>query len=319
MTGNTPLVSIGLPVFNGERFVGAAIQSVLAQSFADLELIVCDNASTDSTEAICREIAARDSRVRYFRNEQNLGAAPNFNKTVALARGEFFKWIAADAEIKPQFISACLEALRAHPDAVLACTKYLVVKPDGSMIVPAEHLNRLALMQETPSKRLQNVLPLGVLPIWGLMRLDVLRKTKMIRSIVSGDTCLILDLAIKGKFVQVPEFHSIIKRHQESYTDRLLSSRYRVEGAREAKWFDARNKRRPVAPRWQALAEALRTALGEQLPIREKAAACTSIIASVGWGWRRRLVKEVAVLLGLGDVFLAIRDRVRGTATATSN
>src|SRR3954470_1068595 len=96
MSERRPRVSIGLPVYNGQRFLAPAVSSLLAQTFADFELVICDNASTDDTEAICRRFAERDPRVRYHRNEQNVGAAPNFNRALALSTGQYFKWAAHD-------------------------------------------------------------------------------------------------------------------------------------------------------------------------------------------------------------------------------
>ncbi len=93
MTSGAPRVSIGLPVFNGERYLARAIDSILAQDFRDLELVVCDNASTDRTAEICAAYARRDPRVRYHRNPRNLGAGPNYDRCFHLARGEYFKWI----------------------------------------------------------------------------------------------------------------------------------------------------------------------------------------------------------------------------------
>ncbi len=74
-----PAVSIGLPVYNGDNFLAEAIDSILRQTMEDFELIISDNASTDRTEEICREYAAGDSRIRYYRNESNLGAMANYN------------------------------------------------------------------------------------------------------------------------------------------------------------------------------------------------------------------------------------------------
>ena len=96
MPDKVPRVSIGLPVYNGENYMAAAIDSLLAQTFTDFELIISDNASTDATEQICRDYAHRDGRIRYYREEVNRGAAWNFTHTFELARGEYFKWHAHD-------------------------------------------------------------------------------------------------------------------------------------------------------------------------------------------------------------------------------
>src|SRR5687768_11755331 len=109
--GRTVSVSVGMPVFNGERFIEAALDSVLAQNYGDLEVVISDNASTDDTEEICRSYAAKDDRVRYFRNRINYGIAFNFNNVFRLSSGRYFKWAASDDVCAPDFLSRCVEIL----------------------------------------------------------------------------------------------------------------------------------------------------------------------------------------------------------------
>src|SRR5688500_17051747 len=110
-----PRVSIGMPVYNGANYLRRSIQCLLDQDYSDLEVIICDNGSTDDTEAICREFAQKDGRVHYYRNATNIGAAGNYNKVFELARGEFFKWQAHDDECHPAMMRRCVEALDAAP------------------------------------------------------------------------------------------------------------------------------------------------------------------------------------------------------------
>ncbi|HMB96546.1 MAG TPA: glycosyltransferase family A protein, partial [Tepidisphaeraceae bacterium] len=126
-----PKVSIGMPVRNGQRFIRQAIDSLLAQTFTNFELIICDNASTDSTEAICREYASRDSRVRYFRNSRNLGPAGNHNKCVDLSQGDYFRWHAHDDMCAPDYLEKCVECLDHNPDVVIAYPRTLIVDEEG--------------------------------------------------------------------------------------------------------------------------------------------------------------------------------------------
>src|SRR6267143_929234 len=107
---SAPSVSIGLPVYNGERYVRTAIESILNQTLQDWELIICDNASTDGTQAICEDYAARDARLRYLRNPSNIGAANNYRRVVELAQGRYFKWIASDDYCAPEFLDRCQRA-----------------------------------------------------------------------------------------------------------------------------------------------------------------------------------------------------------------
>ena len=115
----SPLVSVGLPVYNGERFLRQSLESVLAQTYENFELIISDNASTDGTDAICREFAARDTRIRYVRNSRNMGAAYNFDKVVELARGELFRLHTHDDIMAPPLLERCVSVLMQEPDAVL--------------------------------------------------------------------------------------------------------------------------------------------------------------------------------------------------------
>ena len=131
MNQNTPRVSVGMPVYNGERFVAQAIELILSQTFRDFELIISDNASTDATERICREYAERDGRIRYYRSEKNCGAAWNNNHLVHLARGEYFKWQCHDDYCDPTFIEKCLAGIRGDRSVVLCYPQFVRVDEQG--------------------------------------------------------------------------------------------------------------------------------------------------------------------------------------------
>ena len=116
---HSPSVSLILPVFNGENYIGEAIESVLAQTYTDFELLISDNASTDKTEVICKKYVKKDSRIQYYRNNINIGAASNFNILFNKCRGEYFQWIAHDDMFEPQFLEKCVDVLDNRPDTVL--------------------------------------------------------------------------------------------------------------------------------------------------------------------------------------------------------
>ncbi len=120
-----PLVSVGVPVYNGAEFLAEALQSVLAQDYPNLELIVCDNASEDETEAICRRIAASDNRVNYLRNPANIGLVPNFRRTLDEARGRYFSWLAHDDVMSdPAYLRTLVSYLELYPDVVACATAF---------------------------------------------------------------------------------------------------------------------------------------------------------------------------------------------------
>ncbi|MEI7431228.1 MAG: glycosyltransferase family 2 protein [Betaproteobacteria bacterium] len=118
MTSSHPAVTIGMPVYNGEQTLPAALNSILSQTFTAFELVISDNASSDATESICRDYAARDRRIRYVRQEKNLGAAANFRYVLDEARGEYFMWAASDDIRSADFITLYLDYLESHPEYV---------------------------------------------------------------------------------------------------------------------------------------------------------------------------------------------------------
>ena len=115
-----PKVSIGMPVFNGEMTIRDALDCLLAQTFTDYELIISDNASTDNTKAICQEYVKKDTRIRYVRQESNLGAGSNFDFVHEQAKGEYFMWAAADDKWDARYIAILSEVLDVNPEVGLA-------------------------------------------------------------------------------------------------------------------------------------------------------------------------------------------------------
>jgi glycosyltransferase involved in cell wall biosynthesis len=203
--GSGPALTIGVPVFNGAEYLESAVESVLAQSFGDFELIISDNASTDGTEEICRAFAARDTRVTYRRNPENVGATANFNLLVPLARGRLFKWATADDVLRPGFLGQCVAAIDADPTVVLSYTKTDFIDGDGvplDLEDPGWHL-----VSDDPAARLSYAIQAGhfVNAILGVIRIDALRRTRLEPAHRGGDYRLMAELSLLGKFVEVPE------------------------------------------------------------------------------------------------------------------
>src|SRR3989442_7535435 len=131
MMNEDPLVSIGVPVYNEERYLSFTLESLLAQDYRNLELIISDNASTDRTREICQEYVNRDGRVRYYRTETNVGAVKNFNSTFLHARGKYFMWVGAHDTWHSSFISRALSLIEADPRIVLVYSRTMLIDPDG--------------------------------------------------------------------------------------------------------------------------------------------------------------------------------------------
>jgi len=210
------LLTIGVPVFNGERYLEAAIESVLAQSFGDYELIISDNASTDGTEAIGRAVAARDGRVSYRRNPVNIGLAANFNLLVHAARGRLFKWAAADDVLRPAYLERCVTAIDGDPSIVLVYAK--ADFEDGSGGSLDLHDPGWHLVSDDAAARLSYAIRAGhfVNAILGVIRTESLRRTRLMPPYQGGDYRLMAELAVLGKLVEIPERLYVRRVHEAS-------------------------------------------------------------------------------------------------------
>jgi glycosyltransferase involved in cell wall biosynthesis len=232
MTGRTqmvpqrPRVSIGLPVFNGENYLGEAIDSILAQTFGDFELIICDNASTDGTEAICRRHAETDQRIRYRRNPRNIGASANFNSTFELSSGEYFKWAAHDDLLAPACIESCVAALDREPDAILAQPLVGVIDTNGVILAITDNELQLA-DSPRPSDRFAALArqPRLCWEIFGLIRRDALVRTALIAPYPWSDVALCAELSLLGRFVLVPGVLFFNREHPTRFSRTALLDR----------------------------------------------------------------------------------------------
>ena len=231
----SPDVSLALPVYNGEKFVADAIRSILAQDYKNFELIITDNASTDGTEKICRDFAASDARVRYVRNERNLGAGPNYNLGFELSRGKYFKWCACDDRISENFLGACVAALEKNQDAVLAYGKTQTIDQDGRLIPLVGGMMSPQQAGDGPSTRFRKDLDDRTtnFEIFGLFRSDALRKSTMHRSYYGSDKTLMTELTLLGRFIFVPG----ITFYNREHMDRSINMR---DKNALASWMDTR-------------------------------------------------------------------------------
>jgi glycosyltransferase involved in cell wall biosynthesis len=223
-----PRVSIGIPVYNGEKYLRQAIESILSQTFTDLELIVSDNCSTDSTATIVLEYAERDPRVRFSHNRTNIGAAKNYKVCLELATGEYFRWMAADDYIAPTLIEREVAALDAKPDAVLAYSPSQAVDSDGRPLSmrsggaldyfsQADVATRYRMFREERDLR-HGHRAWPMLYIFGLMRTADLRQTSIMPSFINSDSTVVLEMLLRGRFVSIPETLTYFRHHANSYS-----------------------------------------------------------------------------------------------------
>jgi len=270
----SPLVSVGLPVCNGELYLEDAIRSTLKQTYQNLELIICDNASTDRTEEISRRFEAQDARVRYIRNGTNQGVAPNFNHAVTLARGRYFRWIAADDLLAPECIEKCLAALEANHELLL-CHSQVTFIDESS--IPSRYFDYppgYAASNEPPA-RFRDTLRhdrLGY-DIFGLIRTDALR-THLLGAYSGSDRVLRAELALSGRFHILPERLFLNRDHPESSV-----RKYPAHHLREH-WYNPFFSAPRAFPHWRILLEYGRLVYRARISLRHRIQCWLSL---TGW------------------------------------
>lgn len=225
MSKYRPRVTIGLPVFNGEKYLRDTLESILAQTFQDFELIISDNASIDNTPVICREYAARDNRIRYYRNRSNLGGPANFNHVFKLSSSEYFKWAACDDILDPDFLLKCIKILEANPSVVLCHSNTTQINERGELT--GEYDFNVKANWAKPHNRFGDIILFDNddwVALFGLMRSSSLRKTRLFGSYVSADRNLLAEIGLVGKIYSIPETLFFRREHSEAYTNKGFKS-----------------------------------------------------------------------------------------------
>ena len=233
---------VGMPVFNGERFIAGHIQAFLDQTFEDFELLIGDNASTDRTQEICLDFAAKDPRVRYVRREKNLGAAANANLLIEACEAEYFKFAAFDDMHAPEHLERCVAALDEDPSVVLACTGVQLIDDRGAQVPWDEERGRFvdysgrAWSLDPPTRRMSSPKAwqryhdmihhtVLVAEIWGVMRHDALLRTKRFLRYFGSDRPMLAELALAGRFHLVPEPLFSLRLHPGNTTRQTWRTR----------------------------------------------------------------------------------------------
>lgn len=313
---HVPRVSIAIPVYNGENYLAEAIDSLLAQTFEDFELIISDNASTDRTPDVCREYAARDPRIRCFREDENRGMAWNFRRVFDVSRGQYFKWSAHDDVVDPTFLARTVEVLDRDPSVILCTAASALIDAQGEL-VPDEGAGASAhwgrpgkppkltctpdreFASPRPHRRFRDVLLHEVSghPLYGLIRADVLRGTGLLRPYCLAEKVLLAELALRGRLHVIPELLALFRWHEEQAT-RIKSV---AEYTRQVN---------PRASRWQRLPFRVQSTWG-YLSLIPRAglapaeqARCLSVWARYVLQvskWKRALREALSGVIGAGD------------------
>ena len=287
---NKPLISIGLPVYNGEKYVQEAVESILNQTFTDFELIISDNASTDKTEAICRAFASRDERVSYIRHDQNFGAARNFNHVVDLARGDYFCWVAHDDIIAPEYLQVCLDALMKRNDLVMAFTHAMNIDENGQSLGYKADILHSDNMNPATRFRYSICVEHSCLAIFGLIRISVLRQTPLIAPYVGSDRVLLAELGLWGPFAEIKQRLFFHREHSERSTRAEPSLQQR------ATWFDPSRAGRKTFPHWKIWLEYFYSIRRVHLSVGERVICLFQTVRWLRWHYKD-LWRDVAFYL----------------------
>ena len=282
---SSPLVSIGLPVYNGEKYLEESVRSMLSQTLDDFELIICDNCSTDRTYEICKEFACSDSRIRLYRNESNIGVARNHNRTFELSTGKYFRWAACDDICAPELLEKCVRTIDANPDVVLCYFWFFRIFEIGAggqvLVKPLEGT------ETNPSRRFRSVSDHGHAceQAYGLFRSEYLRNMRLLRNYTDSDRTMLSELSLRGRFFVVPEPLFYKRFHAEN--------NYRNRSVKMIT-FDEAYRDKVVFPYVIQFFDQLSTIKRVPLPLGEKL-KCYGVM--MGWPLRARyrLAKEFLI------------------------
>jgi glycosyltransferase involved in cell wall biosynthesis len=282
-----PLVSVGLPVYNGEAHLAKALDALLDQDLEDFEVIICDNASQDATPEIARDYAARDQRIRYARNQRNLGLAGNFNRAFQLSTGKYFKWWAHDDWHPRELLRRTTEVLEQDPSAVLCATGVAVMddddqvfeewRPSADLLTPAPHLRFHRLIWTLGETH----------PLFSVMRSDALARTPQYRPFVGGDRVLLAQLILMGGFAHLPDL-----MHYYRQARMRPGARKDPNRPSQAEILDPANKGKLPSRTWRLCYEHLRLVAAARLAPEHKAWLAGDVLARFGVKDARLLAAE---------------------------
>jgi glycosyltransferase involved in cell wall biosynthesis len=267
LINSAPLVSVGLFVYNGERFIEQSLRAILNQTFTDFELIISDNASTDRTSEIVEAFAKRDDRIRYYRSETNIGAGRNAQRVYELATRKYFKWAAVDDLIEPTLLQRCVAILEGDPGCVLAYARTKEVDENGIFI--RNYVTPAKADSNNPVERFREMLLIDhyCYQIYGVMRMSALRQLPPQGIYVHGDRVLLARMALLGRFYEIPEPLFISRRHRgqsvKTLPLRLRQPRFRLTNRCGAlpgpEWWDPAKTGAITFPEFRHLLENLRS------------------------------------------------------------
>ncbi len=304
-----PLVTIGLPVYNGEEYLGETLASIAAQTFDDYELIISDNASTDRTEEIGRAAAKRDPRVRYVRNAANIGGDRNYYRCFLESSGTYFLGIAHDDRLHPEYLRTVLDVFGRDPAVVFCHARTFQLDRDGQVIGTFDA--RPFSKSSSPHERFRDAIaPRPVVAHLGVIRTDVIRRMPPLLAYPSSDAYWQAEFALYGRLVEVPDTLFYRRIRQDSGGAIPIYERIR--------WSDPSRSGRVIFPNWRRPAEYLRSIGRSPLSPAEKILCAREVWRYVRRRGMHSLVRDVRVAARTvlarsrtGARIVALRDRAK--------
>lgn len=276
MANRPPRVTIGVPIYNEEKYLRPALDSLLAQDYGDFELIISDNASTDATEAISQEYAARDPRIRYHRNPTNIGATENFNQALRLSSGgEYFMWAGGHDVWAPTYLSRCLEVLESDARIVQCNSAARNMSHDGKDLGPVRQMDTRPYSLFVRANLI--LWQVSAFLIYSVFRASALRRTRPLwKGTLGPDHFLGFELALLGPSAIVSEPLYFLRDNRAERTQP-------VSRAQTSAWFLERLYGRSAASGegyWRRNLELWRIMKNAQVPFGLRIALMGSILST---------------------------------------
>lgn len=285
MDSSFPLLSVGIPVYNGEKYIGECLDSLLNQTFTDFDITICDNCSTDNTELICLDYQKKDNRIKYHRNESNIGITENYNRVFKLSKGKYFKWSSANDICLPTLFEKCIDILNSQPDVALCYTNTNIINGGGRVL--KEYDNNLNLMQDNPVERLRKFfINLDMNNVMnGVFRRSVLAKTSLVAPYLASDINMLVEVCLLGKYYEIDEY-LFNRRFDKADYEKIKNTKNLL------KFYNSSDNSKIIMKFWRLNFEHTRSVLKSPLKLNEKIKLTYFLLKKLYYD-RNILIKEL--------------------------
>ena len=290
MVEDNPLVSIGLPVYNGEAYLETTLDSLTQQSYKNIEIVICDNASTDRTEEIVAKYKSKDNRIQYHRHEKNYGAAKNYNSTFERSSGKYFKWAAHDDALDNDYICRCVSILESDQDIVLIQPRTGQIDENGQRTAHEYVKSTDVIPQDMVGPALYRLLIQDKgswTRIFGLIRSNILKDTPLIDTYIGSDLTLLGELSLRGKVRDIEDVLFWRREHGNTSTTGEFATR-----RKRWVWFDSSKNPKISMPEWRLNFEMLKSITRQRIALGSKL-NCYLAVTQRMWLKKRLLAQDI--------------------------